>query len=93
MIAADGNQGSPEIMARAGQAFVEYSAYTNEIIESRRRDPQDDLVSILVGAKDDGVLTDFDLALPSTALSEDTVRVVMAELGSVTPAPSQRTNL
>ena len=60
MIRGDGNQGDPAIMAAAGQAFVAYSAYVREIIEDRRRNPQDDLVSILVGAKDAGVLTTWE---------------------------------
>jgi len=60
MIRGDGNQGDPAIMAAAGQAFLAYSTYVREIIEDRRRQPQDDLVSILVGAKDAGVLTTFD---------------------------------
>jgi len=60
MIRGDGNQGDPAIMAAAGQAFVGYSAYVRNIIEDRRKKPQDDLVSILVGAKDAGVLTTFD---------------------------------
>lgn len=60
MIRGDGNQGDPVIMAAAGQAFLAYSTYVREIIEDRRRQPQDDLVSILVGAKDAGVLTTFD---------------------------------
>jgi cytochrome P450 family 142 subfamily A polypeptide 1 len=61
MIAADGNQNVPEIMARAGAAFLEYSGYVTRIIEDRRRSPQDDLVSILTGAKDEGILGRFDV--------------------------------
>ncbi len=60
MIAGDGNFDNPEIMAKAGAAFMAYSTYVTEIIEDRRRNPQDDLVSILVGAKDDGFLETFD---------------------------------
>jgi cytochrome P450 family 142 subfamily A polypeptide 1 len=56
MIRGDGNQGDPEIMAAAGKAFLEYSTYVRAIIEERRRQPKDDLVSILVGAKDAGLL-------------------------------------
>jgi cytochrome P450 family 142 subfamily A polypeptide 1 len=56
MIAGDGNFDNPEIMAKAGAAFMEYSTYVTEIIEDRRANPQDDLVSILVGAKDEGLL-------------------------------------
>jgi cytochrome P450 family 142 subfamily A polypeptide 1 len=60
MIAGDGNQDHPEIMAAAGQAFVEYSAYVTEIIEERRRKPQEDLVSVLVSANDEGLLRTFE---------------------------------
>jgi cholest-4-en-3-one 26-monooxygenase len=69
LIGADGNMDHPEIMEKAYQAFIEYSAYVSEIIEDRRRNPQDDLVSILANAKDEGILSDFDnkLAKPVSA--------------------------
>ncbi len=60
MIAGDGNFHNPEIIAKAGAAFMAYSTYVTQIIESRRREPKDDLVSILVGAKDDGFLETFE---------------------------------
>ncbi len=60
MIAAEGNQSDLEIVTRAGQAFMEYATYVTEIIEDRRRNPQDDLVSILAGAKDEGLLRHYD---------------------------------
>ena len=58
MIAGDG-AATPEIMARAARAFMEYSTYVTRIIEDRRREPRDDLVSILTGAKDQGLLGTF----------------------------------
>jgi cytochrome P450 family 142 subfamily A polypeptide 1 len=58
MIRGDGAK-DPAIIAGAGKAFVEYSAYVTEIIEDRRKSPKDDLVSILVGANDAGMLRDF----------------------------------
>ncbi len=64
LVAADGNLDRPEIMDRASKAFLEYSAYVSEIIEDRRARPKADLVSILVGAKDEGVLGSGDLDLP-----------------------------
>ena len=64
MIRGDGARFEPERMAAAGQAFMEYSAYVREIIEDRRGEPRDDLVSVLVGAKDRGVLSTFDQRLP-----------------------------
>jgi cytochrome P450 len=60
MIAADGNHDKPAIIAAAGRAFMEYSTYVSRIIEDRRAEPRDDLVSILVGAKDEGFLGAFD---------------------------------
>ncbi len=56
MIGAQGNSDKPEVIAAAGQAALEYYGYVTEIIEDRRRNPKDDLISILVRAKDDGVL-------------------------------------
>ena len=52
MIGGEGNLDKPEIVARAGTAYVEYSHYISEIIEQRRREPREDLVSKLVAAKD-----------------------------------------
>jgi cytochrome P450 family 142 subfamily A polypeptide 1 len=60
LIAADGNYDRPEIMEQSIMAFTEYSAYVAEIIDDRRANPQDDLVSILVGAKDAGLLFEDD---------------------------------
>jgi cytochrome P450 family 142 subfamily A polypeptide 1 len=62
MIRGDGAK-DPAILAKAGQAFMAYSAYVTEIIEDRRREPKDDLVSILVGANDSGMLGTFDQKL------------------------------
>ena len=56
MIAGDGNFDKPDIVAAAGQAFAEYTAYIREILDDRRANPQDDLASILVGADSDGLL-------------------------------------
>lgn len=60
MILSQGRLHEPEVAAKAGQAFGEYAAYVTEIIESRRREPKDDLISILVHAKDEGLLVDFE---------------------------------
>ncbi len=70
LIAADGNLDNPDIMAEATRAFMEYSAYLADIIEDRRKNPRDDLVSILVGAKDDGTLSNIENALPIAASAE-----------------------
>lgn len=58
MILAQGNLHEPGVADRAAQAFVEYGQYCTEIIEDRRKNPQDDLMSILVHAKEDGTLVE-----------------------------------
>jgi cytochrome P450 family 142 subfamily A polypeptide 1 len=60
MINAYGRFDDPEVTAKAGLAYVEYSSYISEVIADRRANPKDDLVSILTGAKDDGTLIDFE---------------------------------
>jgi cytochrome P450 family 142 subfamily A polypeptide 1 len=61
MIQADGSK-DPAVMMKAGAAFMEYSTYLRRVIEDRRANPIDDLVSILTGAKDGGMLTQFEHA-------------------------------
>ena len=79
LIAADGNLNDPAVMAGATSAFIEYSTYLREIIEDRRQSPRDDLVSILVGAKDAGEITDFENVLPM-AVSDEHQRLANDEL-------------
>jgi cytochrome P450 family 142 subfamily A polypeptide 1 len=82
MIAGDGNLHVPEIMEKATANFMEYSAYVEKIIEDRRRNPRDDLVSILIGAKDEGVLGAFNVDLTgiSGTWSEEHMRLANDEL-------------
>jgi cytochrome P450 family 142 subfamily A polypeptide 1 len=56
MIASDGNYDDIEQMSKAANAFAEYVAYIEDTIEERRKNPTEDLVSVLVTAKDSGVL-------------------------------------
>jgi len=60
MIGAEGRLDDPEAVAKAAQAYAEYATYISQVIEDRRQNPHDDLVSILTGAKDGGVLMEFD---------------------------------
>ncbi|NRA01553.1 MAG: cytochrome P450 [Myxococcales bacterium] len=60
MMAAAGVDSTPEVTQRAGAAFMEYATYVTKVIEDRRANPRDDLVTILAGAKDEGMLTRFD---------------------------------
>ncbi|HEB87989.1 MAG TPA: cytochrome P450 [Deltaproteobacteria bacterium] len=56
MIGATGNMDDPEITAAAGKAALEYYEYLTDIIDDRRKNPREDLISILVRAKDEGFL-------------------------------------
>ncbi len=49
-IAEDGNFDDPEIVAKAGAAFSQYTRYCTKIIQDRRANPRDDLVSISAGS-------------------------------------------
>ena len=83
LIASDGHHDDPVIMARSAQAFMEYSTYVTEIIEARRKEPQDDLISILVGAKDAGLLDkefDDDRNLAYEGQSEEYLAMANDEL-------------
>jgi cytochrome P450 family 142 subfamily A polypeptide 1 len=56
MIASDGYFHDPVIMQKATQAFADYVAYLQSAIEERKTLPRDDLMSILVHAKEGGLL-------------------------------------
>jgi cytochrome P450 family 142 subfamily A polypeptide 1 len=60
MIGAQGNLDKPEVTAAAGKAALEYYTYLVDVIEDRRVNPKQDLISILVQAKDEGVLIKHD---------------------------------
>jgi len=56
MIASDGFYHDPKVMQRATEAFSEYVTYLQDAIEERKKMPRDDLMSILVHAKEGGLL-------------------------------------
>ena len=60
MIGSTGNMDDPLKVAAAGKAALEYFEYLTDIIEDRRKNPKQDLISILVRAKDDGILIQHD---------------------------------
>ena len=48
------SQVSEDVLAHMAQTFADYSAFTRELLEQRRREPSDDLISILATADIDG---------------------------------------
>ena len=80
MITADGKMDQPEVVRKAGLAFMEYSAYVNEVIEDRQKNPRDDLVSILIGVTDDGVIGELDHAELSRGTNDEPLKLANDEL-------------
>lgn len=62
MIAAEGNLGNPAIMQQSVAAFMEYSTHMLGLIEARKSEPREDLISILVGADAQGTLRTFEIS-------------------------------
>jgi cytochrome P450 family 142 subfamily A polypeptide 1 len=70
MISSDGRYDDPVTMAAATQAFAEYVEYLDEAIADRRTNPRDDLISILVNAKDEGLLGNNDQKFSADVLEK-----------------------
>ena len=84
MIVADGRTDPADpVVAGAAQAFADYTGLVQQVIEQRRDDPRDDLLSVLTQAYDEGAL-DYDeeiKALYGTAdLSNDELMMFCALL-------------
>ena len=56
MMGGEGAEGDDPRAQRAAQAWGEYVTYLAEIIDARRRAPQDDLISVLLSSADAGEL-------------------------------------
>ncbi len=72
----------PALIEGASRAFEEYSAYQRRVIEDRRANPKDDLVSVLVHAEIDGErLSDDELVMESLLIligGDETTRHVLS---------------
>ena len=63
LIGVAGNYDDPVKMNDAVTAYAEYGEYLKEVFEDRRRQPREDLVSILVAAQQDGMLAEDEEAM------------------------------
>lgn len=79
MIAAEGSLDDPAVAAAAASAFGDYAAYVGKILEARRKNPQDDLVSILASAHENGMLGELEAQNGSQA-ADDTPELATDEL-------------
>jgi cytochrome P450 family 142 subfamily A polypeptide 1 len=90
--------GDPDAMATAAAAFAEYDAYAKQMIASRRREPTDDLFSVLVHAEVDGARRDdreimFESLLLLIGGDETTRNVTTGGMEQLLAHPSQRDSL
>ena len=87
MMAGDGHdQPDDPVLARAGEAFLEYNAMCAELIAERRRRPTGDLISVLTQKFDEGELTrkdkadDLDGPGPGAPLADDELNLFLTVL-------------
>jgi cholest-4-en-3-one 26-monooxygenase len=101
LIGVQGAGGDPAIFEASLKAYAEYGAYLKTIFEDRRRNPREDLVSILVGAQEDGVMDegeecmgDDELVIFMTLLlvagNETTRNGISGGMEALMANPSQR---
>ncbi len=81
ILAAIAGSPSPELRARLERSFLERAAYLEEVIEERRHDPRDDVISALVRAEEgEEVMTEDEvgnfLVLLLVAGSETTSNLI-----------------
>jgi cytochrome P450 len=89
---------TPDSVAAALRGIVEMEAYFRDVIADRRRSPQDDLISALVAAQDEGRLLD-DRELLSTCSMvlfgghETTTNLIGNAIHLLLSRPQERTRL
>lgn len=104
MIGVDGFYNDPQVMQKGMAAFAELAAYLSSIFEERRKQPRDDLVSILVAARDEGILaadeavmTNDELLMFMTLLlvagNETTRNAMTGGMIALIENPEERTKL
>jgi cytochrome P450 family 142 subfamily A polypeptide 1 len=83
MLASTSATASPELKERAQQAGIEYATYALAAIATRREQPRDDLLSILVHAEIDGHSLDEEALIHESLLilvgGDETTRHVITE--------------
>ena len=83
MLASTSATASPELQERAQQAGIEYATYALAAIATRREQPRDDLLSILVHAEIDGHSLDEEALIHESLLilvgGDETTRHVITE--------------
>ena len=95
LIAATSMTAPPEVLARAQRAFEEYADYNRRVVADRRRNPRDDLMSVIVHAEIDGERLDDEEILQEGLLllvggDETTRHVISGGMEQLIRNPAQR---
>jgi cytochrome P450 family 142 subfamily A polypeptide 1 len=98
LIAATSATAPPEVAAAGSRAFEEYSEYSRRVVADRRRQPRDDLMSVLVHAEIDGQQLDDDEILQEGLLilvggDETTRHVITGGMEALIRHPADRRRL
>jgi cytochrome P450 family 142 subfamily A polypeptide 1 len=95
MVSAQSGNASDEMFMNAATAFTEYTQYQNRVIDARRAEPTNDLVSVLVHAEVDGDRLEHDELIHESLLilvggDETTRHVVSGGMEQLLVNPDQR---
>jgi cytochrome P450 family 142 subfamily A polypeptide 1 len=95
MVSAQSGDASDEMFMKAATAFTEYTEYQDRVIDARRTDPTNDLVSVLVHAEVDGDRLEHDELVHESLLilvggDETTRHVVSGGMEQLLLNPDQR---
>jgi len=86
---------TPELATAALSAFSEYKAYNEKVVADRRKNPRDDLISVLVHAEIEGERLDDEALLQESLLiliggDETTRHVISGGMQQLLRHPEQR---
>src|SRR5262249_10793512 len=98
MVSAQSGNATDEAVMGAATAFTEYTEYQNRVIDARRTQPTDDLVSVLVHAEVDGDRLEHDEVVHESLLilvggDETTRHVISGGMEQLMLNPDQRRKL
>jgi cholest-4-en-3-one 26-monooxygenase len=95
MVSSQSGNASDDAIMAAATAFTEYTEYSNRVVNDRRTNPTDDLVSVLVHAEVDGDRLQHDEVLHESLLilvggDETTRHVISGGMEQLLLHPEQR---
>jgi cytochrome P450 len=74
MVIAGGGHADPERLQRSGELVGELQTYISETVRRRRAQPEDDILSRIIAAGDEGMLDDAPNGIHGTRLDPDEIK-------------------